>query len=93
MQHAYVAHSLIDLLRQLSPSFKRNFELLLKTRASKHPFERVPSPYQVYSWLAPNFEHTPDSIRKEEGWLVFTFYTYPNKLIMIKQFNFFNFNF
>ncbi|TPP56472.1 Clustered mitochondria protein [Fasciola gigantica] len=67
VQHAYVAHSLIDLLRQLSPGFKRNFEALLKRRAAKHPFERVPSPYQVYSWLAPSFEHTPDSVRKEEA--------------------------
>ncbi|CAH8559830.1 unnamed protein product [Dicrocoelium dendriticum] len=67
VQHAYVAHSLVDLLKQLSPGFKRNFETLLKRRASKHPFERVPSPYQVYSWLAPSFKHTPDSIRKEEA--------------------------
>ncbi|CAL8079604.1 unnamed protein product [Calicophoron daubneyi] len=67
VQHAYVAHSLIDLLRQLSPGFKRNFEALLKRRAAKHPFERVPSPYQVYSWLAPSVEHTPDSVRKEEA--------------------------
>lgn len=67
VQHAYVAHSLIDLLRQLSPTFKRNFETLLKLRAAKHPFERVPTPYQVYSWLAPLVEHTPDSVRKEEA--------------------------
>ncbi|GAA51046.1 protein TIF31 [Clonorchis sinensis] len=65
--HAYVAHSLVDLLKQLSPGFKRNFEALLKRRASKHPFERVPSPYQIHSWLAPSFEHTPDSVRKEEA--------------------------
>nr|CAH8832752.1 unnamed protein product [Trichobilharzia regenti] len=67
VQHAYVAHSLIDLLRQLSPGFKRNFEALLKARAAKHPFERVPTPYQVHSWLAPLFEHSPDSVRKEEA--------------------------
>ncbi|KAF7234025.1 hypothetical protein EG68_08716 [Paragonimus skrjabini miyazakii] len=67
IQHAYVAHSLLDLLKQLSPGFKRNFEILLKRRAAKHPFERVPSPYQVHSWLAPSFDHTPDSVRKEEA--------------------------
>ncbi|CAH8454168.1 unnamed protein product [Heterobilharzia americana] len=66
VQHAYVAHSLIDLLRQLSPGFKRNLETLLKARAAKHPFERVPTPYQVHSWLAPLVEHSPDSVRKEE---------------------------
>ncbi|KAF8562588.1 hypothetical protein P879_08751, partial [Paragonimus westermani] len=69
IQHAYVAHSLLDLLKQLSPGFKRNFETLLKRRAAKHPFERVPSPYQVHSWLAPSFDHTPDSVRKEEEFL------------------------
>ncbi|TNN07555.1 Protein clueless isoform 1 [Schistosoma japonicum] len=67
IQHAYVAHSLIDLLRQLSPGFKRNFECLLKIRAAKHPFERVPTPYQVHSWLAPLIEHSSDSVRKEEA--------------------------
>lgn len=67
VQNAYVAHSLIDLLKQLSPAFKKSFENLLKRRSNKHPFERFPTPYQVYSWLSPQWEHTPDSVRKEEA--------------------------
>uniref|UniRef100_A0A5K3EIG9 Clu domain-containing protein n=2 Tax=Mesocestoides corti TaxID=53468 RepID=A0A5K3EIG9_MESCO len=67
VQNAYVAHSLVDLLKQLSPAFKKAFETLLKRRANKHPFERLPTPYQVYSWLTPQWEHTPDSVRKEES--------------------------
>ena len=37
----------------------------------KHPFERVPTPYQVYSWLAPQPDHPVDYIRAEDGqyWL------------------------
>ena len=36
-------------------------------RAEKHPFERVATPYQVYSWMVPNMEHSVDSIRAEDG--------------------------
>ena len=36
-------------------------------RAQKHPFERVATPYQVYSWLSPHISHTVDSIRAEDG--------------------------
>ncbi len=52
---------------QISPGFKKNFSLLLKKRAQKHPFERVPTPYQVYSWMAPQPEHQVDYIRAEDG--------------------------
>ena len=52
---------------QLSPAFKRNFALLLKKRAQKHPFERVPTPYQIYTWMIPQPEHTVDYIRAEDG--------------------------
>jgi protein TIF31 len=40
-------HSLIDLMSQISPGFKRNFSILQKKRLAKHPFERVATPYQV----------------------------------------------
>ena len=42
-----VYHSLIDLLNQMSPLFKRNFALIQKKRQQRHPFERVATPYQV----------------------------------------------
>ena len=41
--------------------------MLLKKRSQKHPFERVPTPYQVYSWMAPHPEHVIDYIRAEDG--------------------------
>ncbi|XP_025090334.1 clustered mitochondria protein homolog isoform X2 [Pomacea canaliculata] len=66
-QPKYLSHSLIDLLNQISPTFKRSFVMLLKKRSQKHPFERVPTPYQVYSWLAPQSEHQVDYIRAEDA--------------------------
>ena len=54
-------------LFQLSPAFKKNFAIMLKKRAQKHPFERVPTPYQIYSWMLPMPEHTVDYIRAEDG--------------------------
>ncbi|RWS13928.1 hypothetical protein B4U79_14102 [Dinothrombium tinctorium] len=62
-----VYHSLVDLLSQLSSSFKRNFSLIQKKRHERHPFERVATPYQMYSWTAPHIDHTIDSIRAEDA--------------------------
>lgn len=66
-QQKYLSHSLIDLLSQISPAFKKNFNVLLKKRANKHPFERMTTPYQVYSWMAPMPEHSVDYIRAEDA--------------------------
>ncbi|CAC5388984.1 TIF31 [Mytilus coruscus] len=66
-QQKYLSHSLIDLLSQISPAFKKNFNILLKKRANKHPFERMTTPYQVYSWMAPMPEHSVDYIRAEDA--------------------------
>ncbi|CAL1547701.1 unnamed protein product [Lymnaea stagnalis] len=66
-QPKYLSHSLIDLLNQISPAFKRNFAMLLKKRGQKHPFERVPTPYQVYAWMAPPADHQVDYIRAEDA--------------------------
>ena len=51
----YLSHSLIELLNQISPGFKKNLAILQKRRTSRHPFERVATPYQVNlsSWLMP----------------------------------------
>ena len=64
---SYLSHSLIELLNQISPMFKRNFALLQKRRTSRHPYERVPTPYQVYSWIGPQLEHNIDTIRAEDA--------------------------
>ena len=66
-QQKYLSHSLIDLLSLVSPAFKKNFSILLKKRAQKHPFERMTTPYQVYSWMAPLPEHSVDYIRAEDA--------------------------
>uniref|UniRef100_A0A8D8TJC4 Clustered mitochondria protein homolog n=1 Tax=Cacopsylla melanoneura TaxID=428564 RepID=A0A8D8TJC4_9HEMI len=63
---SHLNHSLIDLLSQVSSSFKRNFSTLIKRRGSRHPFERVATPYQLYSWCSPPLEHTIDAIRAED---------------------------
>ena len=46
----YLSHSLIELLNQISPGFKRNLAILQKRRTSRHPFERVATPYQVHHY-------------------------------------------
>ncbi|KAK9882067.1 hypothetical protein WA026_018916 [Henosepilachna vigintioctopunctata] len=63
---SHLCHSLIELLNQISPQFKRNFSLLQKKRSQRHPFERVATPYQLYAWAAPLMEHTVDAIRAED---------------------------
>merc|ERR1712038_1288132 len=63
----YLSHSLIELLNQISPGFKKNLSILQKRRTSRHPFERVATPYQVYTWQAPLLEHTVDAIRAEDA--------------------------
>ncbi|KAK6638065.1 hypothetical protein RUM44_008490 [Polyplax serrata] len=63
---SHLCHSLIELLIQISPGFKRNFAILQKKKTARHPYERVTTPYQVYSWTAPQIEHTVDAIRAED---------------------------
>lgn len=63
----HLSHSLIELLSQVSPSFKRNFTLLQRKRTQRHPFERVATPYQVYSWVSPMADHPIDAIRAEDA--------------------------
>ncbi|XP_055594230.1 clustered mitochondria protein homolog [Uranotaenia lowii] len=63
---SYLCHSLIDLLSQLSPTFRRCFAQMQKKRTQRHPFERVATPYQIYTWTAPSLEHTIDAIRAED---------------------------
>lgn len=64
---SHLCHSLIELLNQISPLFKRHFALLQKKRNQRHPFERVATPYQLYAWCAPMMEHTIDAIRAEDS--------------------------
>ncbi|XP_043518103.1 clustered mitochondria protein homolog [Frieseomelitta varia] len=63
---SHLCHSLIELLNQLSPAFKRGFVAMQRRRTQRHPFERVATPYQLYAWCAPQIEHTIDAIRAED---------------------------
>uniref|UniRef100_A0A0K2T2F5 Clustered mitochondria protein homolog n=1 Tax=Lepeophtheirus salmonis TaxID=72036 RepID=A0A0K2T2F5_LEPSM len=64
---SHLSHSLIDLLNQISPLFKKNFSALQKKRTQRHPFERVATPYQIYAWTSPVVDHPIDSIRAEDA--------------------------
>uniref|UniRef100_A0A158R5N9 Clustered mitochondria protein homolog n=1 Tax=Syphacia muris TaxID=451379 RepID=A0A158R5N9_9BILA len=65
--HRAIHHSLIDLLSSISPIFKKAISVIIKKRAEKHIFERLPTPYQVNTWFAPSFNQTEDAIRAEDG--------------------------
>lgn len=69
---SHLCHSLIELLNQLSPAFKRGFAAMQRRRTLRHPFERVATPYQLYAWSAPQTEHTIDAIRAEDSTSVFS---------------------
>lgn len=39
-----------------------------QTRVQRHPFERIATPFQVYSWTAPQAEHAMDCVRAEDAY-------------------------
>ena len=43
------------------------FTLSFCRRTGRHPYERVPTPYQMYSWIGPQLEHNIDAIRAEDA--------------------------
>ena len=55
------------LFSNCSGGFKKNFAGLQKKRTQRHPYERVATPYQIYSWMSPQMEHTIDAIRAEDA--------------------------
>ncbi|XP_046840986.1 clustered mitochondria protein homolog [Xenia sp. Carnegie-2017] len=61
------SHTLVGLLSQLSPLFKKNFTLLQKNSLKKHPLEVLPTPYQVFQWAVPKLEHLEDRMRAEDS--------------------------
>nr|XP_033777453.1 clustered mitochondria protein homolog isoform X2 [Geotrypetes seraphini] len=65
---SFLSHSLMELLNQISPIFKKNFAALQKKRVQRHPFERIATPFQVYSWTAPLAEHVMDCVRAEDAY-------------------------
>ncbi|KAK9520814.1 hypothetical protein VZT92_020674 [Zoarces viviparus] len=65
---SFLSHSLVELLSQISPAFKKNFSVLQKKRVQRHPFERIATPFQVYSWTAPQVDHAMDCVRAEDAY-------------------------
>ncbi|XP_078122335.1 clustered mitochondria protein homolog [Sander vitreus] len=59
-------HSLVELLSQVSPAFRKTFSALQKKRVQQHPFERIAAPFQVFTWIARHGDHTLDCVRAEE---------------------------
>uniref|UniRef100_A0A674EV07 Clustered mitochondria protein homolog n=1 Tax=Salmo trutta TaxID=8032 RepID=A0A674EV07_SALTR len=37
-------------------------------QVQRHPFERIATPFQVYSWTAPQVDHTMDCVRAEDAY-------------------------
>nr|XP_020666387.1 clustered mitochondria protein homolog [Pogona vitticeps] len=65
---SFLSHSLVELMNQISPTFKRNFASLQKKRVQRHPLERISTPFQVYTWTAPLAEHAMDCVRAEDAY-------------------------
>ncbi|XP_076833505.1 clustered mitochondria protein homolog isoform X2 [Brachyhypopomus gauderio] len=65
---SFLSHSLVELLGQISPAFKKNFAALQKKRVQRHPFERIATPFQMYSWTAPQIDHVMDCVRAEDAY-------------------------
>ncbi|KAM8976572.1 clustered mitochondria protein homolog [Pelodytes ibericus] len=65
---SFLSHSLVELLNQVSPTFKKNFSALQKKRVQRHPLERIATPFQVFSWTAPQVEHAMDCVRAEDAY-------------------------
>lgn len=61
-----IFHSLFDLLLELSPQFRKVLPQILKARGERHVYERLPTAYQLYSWLVPPVEHHADQIRADD---------------------------
>ncbi|KAM4808065.1 clustered mitochondria protein homolog [Rhinophrynus dorsalis] len=65
---SHLCHSLVELLNHVSPAFKKNFSVLQKKRIHRHPLERIATPFQVYSWVAPSTSHIIDCVRAEDAY-------------------------
>uniref|UniRef100_A0A3P8TI59 Clustered mitochondria homolog n=1 Tax=Amphiprion percula TaxID=161767 RepID=A0A3P8TI59_AMPPE len=61
-----LCHSLVELLSQVSPAFRKNFTALQKKRVQQHPYERITAAFQVFTWVAPHGDHSLDCVRAEE---------------------------
>ncbi|KAF3847778.1 hypothetical protein F7725_020806 [Dissostichus mawsoni] len=63
--HSFLSHSLVELLSQISLPSRRTS---LPAEEKRHPFERIATPFQVYSWTAPQVDHAMDCVRAEDAY-------------------------
>ncbi|XP_068187541.1 clustered mitochondria protein homolog isoform X1 [Antennarius striatus] len=61
-----LCHSLVELLGQVSPAFRKNFGALQKMRVQQHPYEQIATPIQVFTWAARQGNQTIDCVTVEE---------------------------
>uniref|UniRef100_A0A673BTG2 Clustered mitochondria (cluA/CLU1) homolog b n=1 Tax=Sphaeramia orbicularis TaxID=375764 RepID=A0A673BTG2_9TELE len=61
-----LCHSLVELLSQVSPAFRKNYSMLQKKRVQQHPYERIATSFQLFTWTAPQGDHILDGVRAEE---------------------------
>ncbi|CAJ0580592.1 unnamed protein product, partial [Mesorhabditis spiculigera] len=60
--------TLVELLNQASPGFRKAYANILKQRSDKNLLERLPAPYPVTAWCVPHpLTPIPDSICAEEA--------------------------
>ncbi|KAK3743452.1 hypothetical protein QZH41_019537, partial [Actinostola sp. cb2023] len=57
------SHTLVGLLNQLSPLFRKNFAALQKTSLKRHPLEVIPTPFQAAAIRIGYEEHMPGQLR------------------------------
>jgi protein TIF31 len=62
----YNSNTLLGLLWEISPLFRREFPKLLAARTKKHPFEVTPVPFPVPKWVDVPVKHEYDPNRSEE---------------------------
>jgi len=69
-EKALQSSTLVGVLSQLSPIFKKNFQIVLTNAFQKHPFEMFPVPYPLHSWVARKEKHNFDLNRAEDALLL-----------------------
>jgi hypothetical protein len=60
-------YTLIGLLSQLIPSFRKNFASLTKACIKDHVIEHCPSLFTVNVWVSQRQQHTKDSLRADDA--------------------------
>ncbi|KAE8295352.1 Clustered mitochondria protein-like protein [Larimichthys crocea] len=72
---SFLSHSLVELLSQISPCLQEELHCPAKEKCflsvimlKDTQFERIATPFQVYSWTAPQVDHAMDCVRAEDAY-------------------------